>query len=146
MTLIVEELLTTLTLEVTTDAKVKQVYAVRPHMYRHGSPAGSVYVEIRTTADAVVATSDTRAITSIGTGTYWHGKSRFVVSAHLAPNTTYKVVLIASGYTFAEAAYLGWANSFDLASLEATYTPAVGFSAPLAVEMWTRRHAPKGAA
>lgn len=146
MTIIVYELLTELTQELTTDRRYKQVVAVRPHIYRHGSPVGSVYVEIRDESDAVVATSDTRAMADIGTGAYWHGKARFMISAQLAPSTTYKMVMVASGYSFSESAYLGWANSFDLSSIEATYTPAEGYGAPLAMEVWTRRHAPKGAA
>ena len=146
MILIVHELLTELSQDIATDYKVHQVVSVRPHLYRHGSPAGSVALEIRDAEGNTVAASNTRSIDSIGSGTYWHGYAEFQISAQLMKDTSYRLVLTASGYTFDESGYLGWCNGFDLGKYEAGYSPSQWFSAPLDFEVWSRAQVKKGIA
>lgn len=146
MKLLLAELYSSLYQELTTGAGVRQVYAVRPHVYRHGFPAGNVVLQVQDSLGNVVAASASRAIASLGAGTYWHGYAQFLVSAQLQPGMAYRFALVASSYTFAEAAYLAWVNGFDLSKYSADYTPAVGLSAPLDLEVWTRQQPRKGVA
>ncbi len=143
MRLIVYELLTSRTQELTTDG-IKQVYAVRPHLYRKASPAGTIKVQIKTMADVLVAESDAVSIASLGSGTYWHGYRRFVVSASLAANTEYKFVVVTSGYTFGESAYVAWVSGLDLGNYATGYVVTDDFHSPLDLEVWTRKQVTKG--
>ena len=144
MKLIVHELDTSLFQEVRTDWRYHQVTNVRPHVYRHDSPAGTVKVQIQDSDENLIAESASRTIADIGEGTYWHGYANFEVAAQLEPDTVYRVVLVAAGYTFGESAYLGWCNGFDLNKYDASYSPSSGFNAPLDVEIWHRKHERKG--
>lgn len=140
MKLVVHELVNTLYQEITVGAKSIRLHAVRPHLYRHLSPAGSVAVQIWDTNGRIVAASDAVSIASIGSGNYWHGCHRFLVTAQLKENTVYRVALVASGgYSFAEAAYAGWCNEYDMPKGTASYSPSTGLSAPLDLELWEYR-------
>jgi hypothetical protein len=146
MQLLVAEIKSTLYQALTNGRTVAQVYAVRPHLYRHGSPAGTIKLQIQDASGVLIAESAAQTISAIGSGTYWHGYLEFVVSAQLAKNAAYRFALVPAGYTFSEGAYLGWCNGFDLGKYGGTYAPAVGFSAPLDLEIWTRGQMRKGVA
>jgi hypothetical protein len=145
MNLAVWEIVGALGQPLTTGSAVEQIYAVRPHLYRHGSPAGTCAIQIQTTSGTVLATSASMNISAIGSNTYWHGYQRFIISASLAANTTYRFVLITSGYAYSSSAYFGWVNGRDLGKYAPTYA-AAGYDYPLDLEVWTRQVIAKGVA
>jgi len=145
MHLIVFELVTSRYHNYVPTGSVKQVEVIRPRLYRHGSPAGTVKVQILSNAAALIAESNSRTIADIGTGTHWHGMANFTIAASLTPGTTYRIQVITSGYTFDENAYLGWCNGFSLGRYETTYPDDNQWVKPLDVEIWTRQQISKGA-
>ncbi len=146
MQLLVHELDTSRYQELTTDHKVKQIVTIRPHLYRKGSPAGTVKVQIRTTADVLVAESAARNISSLGTGTYWHGYANFDVSAHLAKATSYRFTVVTAGYTYAAGSYVAWVSGHELGKYPLGFTPVSTFESAHDIEIWSRRHVRKGIA
>lgn len=126
---------------------VQEVYYARPHILKYGSPAGSLYMELCAdsagSVGAVLATSDTVAISSISTSAHFHGYVRFTLNVELAASTPYWLGLRQTGYTFDEAAYIGWCNDYDLGKYGLDYT-AVPTTRPLDVEVYTRRVPRKG--
>lgn len=114
------------------------VVAIRPHIYRHLFPAGSLKVQILDSASVVVAESALVPISSIETANYFHGYIRFDVNAYLQKNTEYTIKLVGDGYTFAESAYVGWCGGFDLGKYPANYVPTCNLDKPLDVEIWKR--------
>jgi hypothetical protein len=144
MKLIVNELKTAITQEITRDATPAQVAWISVHLYRHRSPAGSVKLQILDANQEVILESAPVTIASIGTGTWFHNDVFFQMNVSLAANTVYYLRLVPSGYTFSENAYLGWCNGFDQGRYEATYPAPVGWNAPLDFTIWTRQNKGKG--
>lgn len=130
---------------ITVGSKPKMVYAVRALLFRYLAPAGNLYVEIQDENGKKIATSATVSAATIGTGNYWTGYQRFLVTVALKANTSYYVSLKASGYTFSELAYIGWCNSWEIKNVfESDYDGAVGMAAPLGVQLWAYRTQNKG--
>jgi hypothetical protein len=143
--LLAYELKSSLYQELATDHHVHSVYAIRPHLLRFGSPAGTLTMEIRDSSGQVMFTSETIAISSIGSGSYWHGYVRFLLSGHLSKFTNYRIGLVAGGgYSFSESGYIAWCNGFDLGKYAGSYANAVGWSAPLDLEIWEYDYMKKG--
>lgn len=147
MNLLVHELVTSLSQRQTTPTD-KDVFieALRPHLVKYGSPAGSLYMEVRTTGGTLVATSETVTIAAItaASGAYFHGNVRFYTYCSLPKNTSYDFYLKSTGYTYAESAWIGWCNDFDLKKYEYGYTPVNYEDCPLNFEDWGRRIITKG--
>jgi len=63
----------------TTGSFPVQLEAVRPHIYKHNNPAGSLSVELRNDSGTLLKTSDAVTIQSITdvTNSYFHGYVRF---------------------------------------------------------------------
>lgn len=137
MKLVVYELKTTVYQEVTPD-KNTQVYAIRPHLVKHGNFPGTVGLEIHDANGELVATSPTVLSASDLSGSeFFHGKVRFYITAQLLKDKVYRIVLTGSGgYSYSSTIFCGWANSFDLTSYEADYDYGCGINAPLALEIW----------
>lgn len=121
------------------------IRSVRPHLYVHNAPSGSLAVEIRESGGSLRATSETLTIAAIKTGfsslDFDHGYVRFNFEegVGLAASTNYLVRLISSGgYTFSEASYVGWCKDFDLRKVDADYAPNSGYNSALDVELWQR--------
>lgn len=140
MDLVVHELKTILFQEIRVEQKPLQLNAIRPHLYRHLNPAGTLYLELRDEFHNVIETSASLAISAIPSGNYFHGYIRFLMSTNLRANTVYNVVLKSTGYTFSESAFIGWCNDYDLRKSEATYPGNTGVGAALDMEFWTTDH------
>lgn len=151
MNLIVHELgaygLATLTQRLTTPAdRDVRVGALRPHLLKFLAPAGSLYMEIRKTDTTLISTSSVVTIAAItaDTGNYFHGYVAFPIYCTLARDTSYDFILASTGYTFAEAAWIGWCNDFDLQKYDRDYTPANFEDCPLDIEVWEHKLITKG--
>lgn len=139
MTLVVHELAAAeLYQELTPDRNII-VEAVRPHLYRHLLPIGSLKVKIYLTDGTLVAESDPVTITDIGSNNYFHGYVRFYINAGLQKDVTYRFYLVGSGYTFSESAYVGWCTGLDLGKYPADYIPETDLAYPLDIEVWERK-------
>lgn len=135
MTIVVHELSTELFQTMTTGPQHEVIRAIRPHLLKFLNPAGSLYMEIEDTDSNVVATSEEIDIVDISVADYFHGYIRFFIDAVLAPDTDYNFYLRHTGYTFDEAAYIGWCNDYDLRKYELGYE-ADDLTAPLDQEIW----------
>lgn len=132
MKLMVNELKTELIQELSGD-DLSIVEAVRLHLYKHGAPGGSLFVEIRDEQSQLIATSETISIGSISEMMYFHGQVRFNINVYLRPASIYQLVLKSSGYSFSEGAYVGWCLDFDFNTYPKNSAHAHDY------EIWTRK-------
>lgn len=124
-----------------TATKDTLVKAVRPHIYRHLSPSGSIKVQIKSSDGAtLLGESEAVAISSIESGSnYFHGyvTLSFNASVWLTAGTTYRIYIVGTGgYSFNESAYVGVCTDFDLRKYTAAYSYTTDYQAPLDIEMW----------
>lgn len=136
MKLVVEELKT----EVLTHFEVNsitQVVAIRPHLYRHGIPSGSLYLELHS-ENGLIATSELIPISSIGSQNYFHGLVRFYIAKQLKPGVQYTIKLKGDGYTFSEGSYIGWVLDHDRTGYPTDST--IPLVAPFKFELWARKN------
>lgn len=139
MKLLIHELISALWQEIEVGAKPIQIYAVRPHLYRHGWPAGSVQVQIADTSGRLIDSSAPVSLAQIGTGTYWHGYAEFRVSTALKENTKYRIGVVPSGlYAFSTDAYAAWVTDESLRKVTASYALSERLPA-LDMEIWEAR-------
>lgn len=115
-----------------------QLHAIRPRLFRYGSPTGTLQIQILdVNLRFIQASSETITISTIGSNTYWHGWQRFNISTQLKANTTYAFQIISGGgYSFSESAWVGWANDFDMRRVTPTYTPRSDAQDPRDAEVW----------
>lgn len=142
----VEELVATLTQSMTA-SKAQSIEAVRLHIYKHNSPAGSLIVKIKDSNGGVLATSNTVTISSISSAAFFHGYIRFDLNHSFLASDAFNLELSSSGYTFAESAYIGWVKDMsdnDYRKYSTGYTPNIGFVSPLDCEFWERKKVTRG--
>lgn len=121
MKLVVHELKTVLSQKINLDRN-HFLEAVRPHLYRHSWPAGSLSMQILESG-LVLVESEPVAISAIGTAEFFHGHVRFLMNAGLKRGVEYEMRLLADGYSFGEEAYIGWCNRFDEVDLHYAQAP-----------------------
>jgi hypothetical protein len=139
MKLIVHEILGSVSQEIITPNEVVQLEAVRPHLYKHNSPSGTVKVQVTDLNDELIAESDELTITDISAEDFFHGYITFYINAQLRPDTVYKFKTVCGGgYTFSDSAYLGVVNAFNGEKYESDYSPSEDFNAALDLELWKR--------
>lgn len=93
-----------------------EIYAIRPHLYKHLAPAGSLYLQLQDENGGKIKDSETIAISAISSASYFHGMVRFLVVASLRKETTYFLELKGSGYTYGAGAHVAWVmfqNKFE---------------------------------
>jgi hypothetical protein len=113
--------------------------AVRPHIYRHNWPSGSLKVQILDADDIVLIESETINISAIGSQDFFHGYVTFLINYGLVKNETYKFKVVGEGgYSFSESAYIGLCNDFDLRKYDPAFTPHDGMKSALDLELWSR--------
>ncbi len=140
MKLIIHELQASGLVQQLTATRNVNVVALRPHIYRHNFATGSLSMQVLTTGDVLIAESESVDIADIGTLGYFHGYVRFFIDVGLQKDETYKFKLVgAGGYSFDEAAYIGWANSYDQRKYDLGYVPSSDMSEPLDIEIWERK-------
>lgn len=123
--------------------------AIRPHIYRHNSPAGSLQLKILDENSALIATSNSVTISSIGTDDFFHGYIKFDINVSLRADTRYRLqVEGVSGYVFNESAYVGVCKDHDLQKVTRNYDSIMGtvpgstsFNSAIDFEIWERTDA-----
>lgn len=139
MKLVVNELREEGVAQIVTPPRHVLVEAIRPHIYRHGFPSGTLKLQILNGGGEVVAESNDVPINSIGTLSYFHGYIRFDITAYLAKNESYVINLVGDDdYAFDESAFCGWVNGLDLGKYAANEIIATSWNAPLDLEIWER--------
>ena len=119
--------------------KNMHVFAIRPHLYIHGSPAGTIKVQVQDANGYVVAESATQVITSLKALAHAHYYIRFDVKASLIKNISYRLAVVCGGgYSFSESAYVGVCLDWDRTKINMAYTPANSYQTPLDFEIWER--------
>lgn len=113
--------------------------AVRPHIYRHNWPTGSLKIQVLDSEDNVLSESETVSIEDIGSENFFHGYVRFLVNLGLQKDQTYKFKVVGDdGYSFEESAFIGVCNDYDLRKYDAVNSPSGTLYAPFDLEVWTR--------
>lgn len=140
MKLLIHELSTTLRQKITIGDQNILCVAVRPYLYKHGSPAGTLTVNVLDSSLVEIASSDPVTITNISAIAYFHGLVKFDIEVGLTKNTDYWIELEAGGgYSFSESAYVGWNHGFDLGIVDEDYSPSSGLNSPFIAELWERK-------
>lgn len=119
------------------------LYAIRPHLYIHNAPAGSLKIQVRDSNGYLVGESETLTIANIktdaGAGNFYHGYVRFLCNIPLMANTVYQVVIVGTaGYAFNSSAYVGVCCEFENRKYAVDYSPNDGTRSPLDIEFWER--------
>jgi len=115
------------------------VCTIRPHIYRHNFPVGSLKIRILDQEDAVIAESAAIDISDIGEMSFFHGYVRFDISTYLKGGEVYTIQLVGGdGYNFSESTYCGWVNGFDLQKYPMSDIPTKSHEYPLDLEIWMR--------
>jgi len=132
--------------EITVGDSSRFVSNIRPHLYRHNSPSGSLRIDVRDVNDEIAKSSSVVAISAIDPGNdFFHGEIRFDIEFSFRAGETYRIFLVGvSGYTFAESAYIGWCRGFDLGKYPSDFSPKVGFNSSLLMELWDNRFSREG--
>lgn len=118
---------------------------VRLDLYRHNSPAGSLVVRVKDQNDRQIAESNSVTITSIGSDSYFHGWVTFNVTAALRKEQSYRFTLDSSGYSFSEAAYVGWNKQWDRPVSDISYSaPNADYSSALGLQLWEQNDFRRG--
>lgn len=120
--------------------------SIRPHIYKHGAPGGSLKLELRDTNNKLIASSPLVTIASISSAAYFHGYIKFDLYAPLTAGKNYNIKLVGSGYTYAPGAYIGWCNDYDLRKYDAAYSPSDAQYGALDMEVWKYKKILKGEA
>jgi hypothetical protein len=141
-TLVVEELVTTLTQEFTLSLPRRaHVDSIRPHLYTHNTPAGTFTLSILDLSDNLIASKSFTAqeiydaIPTTNDYAQAYFRINFDNKVHL-PSATYKLRLSSSGYTFSESSYMGWVRDHEDLKVTLGYTPASDLTNPLSYEIW----------
>ena len=122
--------------------KNMNVVAIRPHLYIHGSPTGTIKVEIQDENGFMIDESETLDLTDprFKTLAYAHGYYRFNLASTLIKDVAYRVAVVCGGgYTFSDSAFVGVCLDWDGTKQEVGYTPGNSFEYPLDFEIWERK-------
>lgn len=149
MNLILEELGllgSTLQQKITVGERPVIVKHIRPHIYKHGTPAGSLKVQILDGSLTVIAESALVTVASITaiSNTYYHGYIQFDVDCGMQANQSYWIRLASTGYTYAANNFIGWCKDFDLKKYDWSYSPNAGGQSSFDVEIWENKNVVKG--
>lgn len=147
MQLIVEELVTSISQSITVGSGNIATKYLRPYLYKHGTPAGSLYIEIQDENGEKIGVSETITIASItsASNTYFHGWVRFETTIPLKSTETYNVVLKSTGYTYSASAFVGWCLGWDNAVADADYSPSGDIQKALNLQIFGTKEIVKGA-
>ena len=138
MQLVVHELQVLGVKQLVTATKNDSIVAVRPHLLKFGSPAGSLKLQLLDANSKIISESVSITIASISSQAYFHGYVTFDFAFNVMAGQNYYIKLLGVGYTFSEGDYIGWCNDYDLRKYDATYIKNNGFYAALDVEFWDR--------
>ena len=139
MKIIEHELFNTLSQEFTA-TKNHDIVAVRPKIYVHNSPAGSLKVQRQDQNGLVIDESNSVAINTISTEPFFHGYVRFDMLTPVKEGEIFKLALVGDGgYSFSQGSFIGWLTDWDLRKYTATYFNPIGVRAPFDVEFWEKR-------
>lgn len=138
MKLVVHEITTSVSQNLTPE-KNTLVGAVRPHIYVHNKPVGTLKVQICESDGTVLAESATVDIQDITTLAYFHGYVKFAVSAFLRKDVAYQFNIVAGGgYSFSESGYVGVCGDFDLRKYDPSIAVIHPLVSPLDLEIWSQ--------
>lgn len=139
MILMAHELRTVLQQTITPSRNLN-VEAIRPHLLKYASPAGSLKINIRDANGYLIKSSNTLAISAISAVAYFHGVVQFDVDVALKSGVTYIIELASTGYTYGDSAFIGWCNDFDLRCNDVAFDDDSSISAALRMEIWERKY------
>lgn len=136
MRLLVDELSDKLYQQITA-TKSCDLVAIRPHLYKHNFPTGTLQVLLEDENGKLIASSNVVDMDDLAVLAFAHKYYRFDIFQPIKQGLIYRVALVSGGgYAFSEAAYIGWCRDYDLRKYQATYTPNTGINSALDFEAW----------
>lgn len=117
------------------------IFGVRPHLFKHLSPVGTFTITISQDGDDLGSKEFTSASIEAATSStalnYFHGRVAVIFDSPIVVNRgTFEIKLSSSGYSFSEAAYIGWIREHE--RVVNVFTPTTStLNNPLAVEVWS---------
>lgn len=136
MQLFIDELITTLSQKVRSNKKV-QVRHIRPHLFLHNNPTGTLKVQICSDDGTLIAESNSVDMSNITDAVAYHGYVKFDVSAYLMENTWYTVKIVPSSYTYASGSYTAVCLDAGLKKYSYSSEIRTPLLAPLDLEIWS---------
>lgn len=141
-TIVVDELkAVTLSQPITVSSKIVST-GVRLNLFKYLSPAGTFTCSIKQSSTTIGSKALTSALieagdTNITNINYTHGYILFQFAGPVVLNPgDYTIELSSSGYTFSEAAYIGWVVPHEDIKTGITYTPGDDLQNPYGLELW----------
>lgn len=123
------------------------INAVRPYMYKHNSPAGTIRITVYKDASELAYGELTSAEMEandikLATHSFAHGHFRFDLNKFLRLRPgEYEIKMTSSGYSFSEGAYFAWVQSHEDIRYSINGVPQNSFENPLTVELWRNEDA-----
>lgn len=120
------------------------VLSVRPHLYKHNNPSGSLKLQLLDENEKKISESSSILISDISNSSYFHGYVRFNCNWQLRDGVNYFIKLVGVGYSFNESSYIGWCSDYDLRKVNADYSPNDSFHSALDLELWAKTKIKRG--
>ena len=116
--LVVEELRTTLSQSFTLELSRRyHIYAIKPHVYLHNSPAGTFTFTIKSGSTSLASSSFTSQDCKDDLSTandYIRINKALILSQPLSiDGGTYTLELSSSGYTYTSSSFIGWVKEHE---------------------------------
>ena len=141
-TLVIEELLDTLYQDFT--VKVNTIVdSIRLNLYMHNSPSGTFTVNLKEDATTIATKAYTAAeietLAGFTANQYHHGYFTFEFDSHypIKRNTTYRIELTSSGYSFSESAYIAWIRPHENGFNNSTIDLTDAANNPFGYQVWS---------
>lgn len=121
--------------------------AIRPHLYFHNVPSGTIQVRITDENGYQISATSSQNISDlidaveveVGANAYIHSYVRFDIETPLMKDRTYRIyVTCGGGYMFMESAYVGVCKDWDNRKTDVDYSVTYDLNAPLDFELWER--------
>lgn len=109
---------------------------IRPKIYKKGTPAGSLKLNIKDQDGHLISSSNTVLISAISDFNFAHGYLRFDITTPLKKDLIYQIELVGVGYAFSEEDHVGFCRDFDLKKVTANFSPSCGINSALDIELW----------
>lgn len=144
-TLVIEELVTTLSQEFTINSeKGILLKSIRPYLYVHNNPVGTFTVKLKQGITELFSknfqSSDLyNALSTSNAYAHLFFNIEFDYPIHLIENT-YKIELSSSGYSFSEASYIAWIKEHENLKVPLSYSPLDDLNNPMSFELWSYKN------
>jgi len=123
------------------------INAIRPYIYKHNSPAGTIRMAIWKNAAEIAygeltSTEMENLDDDLANFDFAHGHMRFDLNRFVRLRKgEYTIKMSSTGYTFSESAYFGWVKAHEDIRYSINGVSQNAFENPYTVELWRNEDA-----